>query len=95
MSQRKRGPRTPAEVRAGTVEHAQAALATARAGTEQRANALHESLAIVQHARDMEASRGRSVALPEGAFVLQRLFIALLETLTPEQRAEVRRRLGE
>lgn len=59
------------------------------------ANTLQEALAIVQHARELEARRGRTNALPEGAFALQRLLIALLETLTPEQRAEVRRRLGE
>jgi hypothetical protein len=60
-----------------------------------RGDPLHEALDIVQHARELEAQRGRTNALPEGCFSLQRLLIAMLETLTPEQRAEVRRRLGE
>jgi hypothetical protein len=88
MSQKRKGPRSPADVQAD-IE---------RAPDQNRpgANPLQESLAIVQHARELEVRRGRgSVPLPEGAFALQRLLIALLDTLTPEQRAEVRRRLGE
>jgi hypothetical protein len=65
-----------------------------RFGSEQRMNALLEALALVQQARDLEVSRGRTAALPEGCFTLQRLLIAVLEVMTPEQRAEVRRRLG-
>jgi hypothetical protein len=56
--------------------------------------ALHEALELVQHARELEVSRGRTAALPEGCFPLQRLLIAVLESMTPEQRAEVKRRLG-
>lgn len=37
----------------------------------------------------------RNLGLFTEADVTKRLFFALLETLTPEQRAEVRRRLGE
>jgi hypothetical protein len=87
VSPKTRGPRSP-------VEQAHASISTAH-GAAERASALNESLAIVQHARELEARRGRTHALPDGAFALQRLLIALLETLTPEQRAEVRRRLGE
>jgi hypothetical protein len=93
MSQRKRTPpRSPAEAQAyDSASHAMASLIQ-----EQSVKpALHEALEIVQHARELEARRGRTNALPEGAFALQRLLIALLETLTPEQRAEVRRRLGQ
>lgn len=103
MSQKKRGPRSPAEESGADrqadgwrrVEQAHANISTAREAAAKRASALNESIALVQHARELEARRGRTNALPEGAFSLQRLLIALLETLTPEQRAEVRRRLGE
>jgi len=95
MSQKKRGPRTPAEVQADIERAPELNRAVAPKAMADRGDALQESFAVVQHARELEARRGRTNALPEGAFALQRLFIALLETLTPEQRAEVRRRLGE
>lgn len=96
MSQKKRNaPRSPAEVLKTLPATEEPTDSERQAVDEHRGNTLQESLALVQHARDLEARRGRgSVQLPEGAFALQRLLIALLETLTPEQRAEVRRRLG-
>lgn len=93
MSQRKRQTREPRleqDYQTAVVEEARSANAV-----EAAHNTLRESLEIVQHARELEARRGRTNALPDGAFALQRLLIALLETLSPEQRAEVRRRLGE
>lgn len=106
MSRKRNASRSPAEVQAnierappeemgGQADVVRAKIETARAASAVRMNTLDEALALVQHARELEARRGRSNALPEGAFALQRLLIALLETLTPEQRAEVRRRLGE
>lgn len=56
---------------------------------------LQDALSLVQHARELEARRGRTNALPDGCFALQRLLVAILESMTPEQRADVRRRLGE
>jgi hypothetical protein len=55
---------------------------------------LAESLAIVQHARDLEMARTGGLSFG-GVGAVRRVLVALLETLTPEQRAEVRRRLGE
>ncbi|HEY3500670.1 MAG TPA: hypothetical protein VGK73_38520 [Polyangiaceae bacterium] len=96
MSQKKRNaPRSPSEVLKALPATEGPTDSERQAVDEHRGNTLQESLDLVQHARELEARRGRTNALPEGAFALQRLLIALLETLTPEQRAEVRRRLGE
>lgn len=90
---KRNAPRSAEEVRAD-IERAPL-LNAMRAEVAKDPSPLLDSLSIVQHARELEARRGRTNALPDGAFALQRLMVALLETLSPEQRAEVRRRLGE
>lgn len=85
MSRKKRNAaRTPAEVQAD-IERAPE---QNRPGVDPRA----EAIALLQRAREIEANVS---TLGTEASVLRRLLIAVLESMTPEQRAEVRRRLGE
>jgi hypothetical protein len=88
---KKNAQRTPVDV---AVEYQ---LAPAQNADEYRGvPALHEALELVQYARDVETRRqGLTMnRLPREIMPLQRLLIAVLESMTPEQRADVRRRLG-
>ncbi len=91
MSQKKRQRSADQEYRTALAAEERERI-TALQAQQDAKDARVESLALVQLAREIESSTS---SLGGESLVLRRLLIALLETLTPEQRAEVRRRLGE